>query len=77
MTAIREATDYRLMTKRENSKKGNNTDYKRYVKTNKGHYIFIMAERLHLESDNEHGYYVYYTSDNREPKLAMGNAPTD
>ena len=77
MNEIRETNIYRLMTKKENSKKGNNTDYKRYVKTNKGDYIFIMAERLHLESDNEHDYYVYYTSDNREPKLTKGNAPSD
>ena len=73
MTEIRETNIYRLMTKKENSKKGNNTNYKRYVKTDEGDYIFIMAEGLHLESENEQNdYYIYYTSIDREPKLAKG-----
>ena len=76
MTEIGETNIYRLMTKKENSKKGNNTNYKRYVKTDKGDYIFIMAEGLHLESDNIHDYYIYYTSNDSEPKLVKGDAPT-
>ena len=76
MNEIRETNIYRLMTKKENSKKGNNTDYKRYVKTDEGDCIFIMAENLHLDTENEQKYYVYYTSIDREPKLAKGYAPT-
>lgn len=75
MTDIRTSTDYRLMTKSENSKKGNNTNYMRYVKEQNGRYIFIMAEKLHLNQDDGKEYYVCFTSDDGKPKLVEGNAP--